>query len=116
MIKQTRTYLALASLFVFCKMLVKSIYMNMAGRNNRERTDTLAKEFGQQMLAAVGAHLQVKGTPPALIPGRPYILISNHASHFDIPAVYAALPYSIRMITKKELFDIPFFPARAHEA
>lgn len=40
---------------------------------------------------------------------RPYIIMSNHASLYDIPLIYAALPGSIRMIAKKELFRIPFW-------
>ena len=41
---------------------------------------------------------------------RPYIIISNHLSHFDIPLIYATFPKeSIRMIAKKELFYIPIF-------
>lgn len=42
--------------------------------------------------------------------GRPYIVMSNHLSHFDIPLIYTAFPKEvIGMIAKKELFDIPFF-------
>jgi len=41
---------------------------------------------------------------------RPYIIMSNHLSHFDIPLIYAAFPgASVRMIAKKELFRIPIF-------
>lgn len=41
---------------------------------------------------------------------RPYIIMSNHASHLDIPLIYAAFPRdTIRMIAKKELFRIPIF-------
>lgn len=44
------------------------------------------------------------------LPGRPYIIVSNHASHFDIPLIYEAFPEaSIRMIAKKELFYLPIF-------
>lgn len=41
---------------------------------------------------------------------RPYIIMSNHSSHFDIPLLYATFPNDIiAMIAKKELFRIPFF-------
>ena len=43
-------------------------------------------------------------------PGRPYIIMSNHASHFDIPLIYATFSgETIGMIAKKELFKIPLF-------
>jgi 1-acyl-sn-glycerol-3-phosphate acyltransferase len=33
--------------------------------------------------------------------------MSNHSSLYDIPLIFMALPGNIRMVTKKELFDIP---------
>lgn len=38
-----------------------------------------------------------------------YVFIANHQSFFDIPALYAGLPFSLSFIAKKELFFIPFF-------
>jgi len=41
---------------------------------------------------------------------RPYIIMSNHASHFDIPLLYVTFPQDVvAMIAKKELFRIPFW-------
>jgi 1-acyl-sn-glycerol-3-phosphate acyltransferase len=46
----------------------------------------------------------------AAIPaGRPVILMSNHSSLYDIPLIFTALPGSIRMLTKKELFRVPIW-------
>ena len=39
--------------------------------------------------------------------GRRYIIMSPHASHYDIPVSFVSLPGSIRMLAKKELFSIP---------
>lgn len=116
-LKKSRIYIALVCLFAFIKLLVTSIYVNITGKNTRALTDTLAKNFGNEMLAAVHATLTVNGKLPPILPGRSYIIISTHASHFDIPAVFAGLPLSIRMIAKKELFRIPFFgkALRRHE-
>jgi len=45
-----------------------------------------------------------------LDPTRPYVFMSNHASHFDILAVVAALPeMQLRWVAKRELADIPIF-------
>ena len=38
-----------------------------------------------------------------------YVFVANHQSFFDIPALYAGLPFSLSFIAKKELFFIPFF-------
>ncbi len=41
---------------------------------------------------------------------RPYIIMSNHLSHFDIPLLYVTFPKDIiAMIAKKELFRIPIW-------
>lgn len=42
-------------------------------------------------------------------PGKPYIIMSNHSSLCDIPLIFATMPGSIRMLTKKELFDVPIW-------
>jgi len=42
-----------------------------------------------------------------LEPGKPYIIMSNHSSLCDIPLIFATMPGSIRMLTKRELFDVP---------
>src|SRR5262249_7803527 len=41
---------------------------------------------------------------------RAYVYMSNHQSHLDIPMLYATLPSpTIRMLGKKELFQIPIW-------
>lgn len=42
-------------------------------------------------------------------PGKRYIVMCNHRSHYDIPLSVLAVPASIRMLTKKELFKVPLW-------
>jgi len=42
-------------------------------------------------------------------PGKRYIIMSNHRSHYDIPLLTLTMPGSLRMLTKKELFKIPIY-------
>jgi 1-acyl-sn-glycerol-3-phosphate acyltransferase len=45
-----------------------------------------------------------------LDPTKPYVFMSNHASHFDVLAVVAALPeFQLRWVAKRELAEIPIF-------
>jgi 1-acyl-sn-glycerol-3-phosphate acyltransferase len=55
--------------------------------------------------------VEVDGTRRTrLDPTKPYVFMSNHASHFDVLAVIAALPeFQLRWVAKKELADIPIF-------
>ena len=49
-------------------------------------------------------------------PGESYIVVSNHQSHYDIPAAYAAFGPRLRMAAKTELFGIPFMGAAMRAA
>lgn len=42
-------------------------------------------------------------------PGKRYIVMCNHRSHYDIPLMMLSIPGSVRMLTKKELFKVPLW-------
>lgn len=42
-------------------------------------------------------------------PGQRYVILSNHQSHFDIPALVTSLGVPYRWVIKKELRGIPLF-------
>lgn len=42
-------------------------------------------------------------------PAKPYVVVSNHQSMADIPAVHATLGLNLKWVMKKELSDIPIF-------
>ena len=44
-----------------------------------------------------------------IAPDRSYVVMSNHQSAFDIPALAATLPLSWRFVAKRELTRIPIF-------
>jgi len=43
-----------------------------------------------------------------LNPARTYIFVSNHQSIYDIPVIFANLPYQLRIIAKESLGSFPF--------
>jgi 1-acyl-sn-glycerol-3-phosphate acyltransferase len=93
----------------FFGLISYSLYMALVRNKSREDTDKRAKLWAKHMFEAVKGTYQFKGELPNFKDGRPYIIISNHSSHYDIPAVFATIPASVRMVGKKELFKIPFF-------
>lgn len=79
------------------------------GTLDRQTVDERARWFGRKVvemleidLVATGAHQVPRD--------RAVVYMSNHQSHLDIPMLYATLPSpTIRMLGKKELFQIPLW-------
>lgn len=51
--------------------------------------------------------MQVSGLE-RLVPGRTYVFVANHQSIYDIPVIFASLPYQLRIIAKESLGRFPF--------
>ncbi|MBI2373585.1 MAG: 1-acyl-sn-glycerol-3-phosphate acyltransferase [Deltaproteobacteria bacterium] len=68
----------------------------------------VARVWGRGALAIAGVRLVVEGLD-AVDGSRAHLLMSTHTSHFDTPALYAALPFPVRFVAKKELTYLPIF-------
>lgn len=42
-------------------------------------------------------------------PARSYLVMSNHQSHYDVAVIYYVLGSAVRMVAKRELFNVPVF-------
>jgi len=63
-------------------------------------------DWSRDILKAAGTPVVAEGLE--LIPkDQPVIYVSNHSSMFDIWALFATLPGSVRFVAKRELFRIP---------
>ncbi len=77
------------------------------GGLDRHAVDERARWFGRRVVELLDVDLVTTGAG-RVPPGRAYVYMSNHQSHLDIPMLYASLPSpTIRMLAKKELFNIP---------
>lgn len=63
-------------------------------------------DWARQLLAAAGTPVSVDGLE-RIPPGQPVVYASNHSSIFDIWALAATLPGSVRFVAKQELVKIP---------
>ncbi len=66
-----------------------------------------ARAWSWLILATTGVSVEVEGLQ-RLEPGRTYIFVSNHQSIYDIPVIFAALPFQLRIIAKESLGSFPF--------
>lgn len=72
------------------------------------RTGRLFRWFGGLVTRLNAAwHLTISGRMPE-DPRRPFVVVSNHQSFGDIPAI-SRLPWEMKWIVKKELFGVPLF-------
>lgn len=69
-------------------------------------TDEYIKEFWQLQFDEAHASLYVTGRQ-LLDTKQTYLFMSNHESWLDIPAMFAAVPGSLRMVAKSGLMQIP---------
>ena len=75
----------------------------------RRAIDDRTRWFGRRVIELLDIRLDARGAE-RVPPGRAYVYMSNHQSHLDIPVHYATLPSpTIRMLAKKELFQIPLW-------
>ena len=106
-----RTYWSLAkSVFVTFYISGHTVVRSFFGPASREKSDQLLRMWASKLFKYVDLTYEVEGLELLEYEeNRAYIIMSNHASAYDIPLIYNAMPGSIRMIAKKELFKFPIW-------
>lgn len=66
-----------------------------------------ARAWSWLILKSSGVRVKVEGLD-RLDRSRSYVFAANHQSVFDIPVVFASLPFQLRIIAKESLGKIPF--------
>jgi 1-acyl-sn-glycerol-3-phosphate acyltransferase len=85
------------------------------GRLSRETCDQRLESWSSHVMRNLAIALTVRGREN-LAPGTTYVVMSNHQSHYDIAVLYDILGGNVRMVAKKELFDLPVFGRAIREA
>jgi len=65
-----------------------------------------ARAWSWLILKTTGVRVAVEGLD-RIEPGKTYIFVSNHQSIYDIPVIFASLPYQLRIIAKASLAHFP---------
>jgi len=66
-----------------------------------------ARAWAWLILATTGVDVEVRGLE-RVKRGETYVFISNHQSIYDIPVIFASLPFQLRIIAKESLGRFPF--------
>jgi len=72
-----------------------------------------ARAWSWLILKTSGVEVAVEGLE-RLDPSRSYVFAANHQSIYDIPIVFASLPFQLRIIAKESLGRIPFMGWHLH--
>ncbi len=64
-----------------------------------------AQVWSRLILKTTGVRVTVNGAPPAQAS---YVFAANHQSFYDIPVIFASLPFSLRIPAKASLGQFPF--------
>jgi 1-acyl-sn-glycerol-3-phosphate acyltransferase len=75
---------------------------------SQRRTEFFVRIWRDIILKAAGVKTRSTGVEKIRRDGS-YAVVSNHQSHFDILALLAEIPLTLRFIAKKELRKIPLF-------
>ena len=66
-----------------------------------------ARAWSRLILRTTGVRVRVTGLE-RLDPARSYVFAANHQSIYDIPILFASLPFQLRIISKESIGKIPF--------
>lgn len=80
-----------------------------AGTLTIREGDEKLRSWAAKVLQRADARLEISGTESIDWERGPYIVVSNHQSMYDIPVLFQALPLSLRMAAKQELFKTPIW-------
>lgn len=85
------------------------------GTLTRENIDRRMQWWGEAIRRYADVDFTAHGVE-SIPEGETFVMMSNHESLFDVPMIYRAIPRTIRMVTKKELFRIPIWGRALRES
>jgi 1-acyl-sn-glycerol-3-phosphate acyltransferase len=102
-------------LSMFCCTFYHSVRLVLAGLRGVPFVpggihDQVPRDYGQSLIRWNRLDVRAEGLAHAR-GGAPCVYVSNHPSWFDIPALLAVLPGSLRFVAKQGLMRVPLFGA-----
>lgn len=97
------------------RISVPTIYDALRGGADMRVCDKRLDSWSRHLIEQAQVNIETAGRGH-IEPGKSYVVMSNHQSHYDIPVLFQSLGLSIRMVAKKELFRIPIMGGGMHGA
>jgi len=90
------------------RISVPTIWQGLRGSLTAEACDRRLAQWSGAIVRRASIDLRVEGAAHAAR-DESYVLMSNHQSLYDVPVIYQALDRRIRMVAKRELFQVPIW-------
>jgi 1-acyl-sn-glycerol-3-phosphate acyltransferase len=114
-LSRLRAYLLIDPLIILTTAVFGSLSLLASIFDKSGRTQhAIARLWARILLAVSGARVRVEGLEK-LQKDTPYVLVANHSSYMDIPAVLQ-IPLQIRFFAKQGLFRIPLLGGHLRRA
>jgi 1-acyl-sn-glycerol-3-phosphate acyltransferase len=116
LVSKLRGYLVIAPLIVLATMVMGAVstfasFLDPSGN----RSHRIARLWSRMLIWISGMRVEAEGIEK-IVPGRGYVIASNHLSLMDTPLVMAHIPLQFRFLAKKGLFRIPFIGGHLRRA
>ncbi|HMA97481.1 MAG TPA: lysophospholipid acyltransferase family protein [Polyangiaceae bacterium] len=101
-------WIAVKTVFSTVRFSTMTLVSGHRGQLTPQRADTIIRRWAQALLDHAELGVEVSGLE-RIRPNETYVVMSNHQSLYDIPALTVGVPLTLRIVAKSELFRIPLW-------
>ncbi len=107
--------LTLSNIYETLAISVPTVVDAALGRVEKTVCDERLAGWGTRLVENADMTVAITGREN-VTPGKAFLVMSNHQSHYDVPVLFHVLGANIRMVAKIELFKVPIFGKAMREA
>lgn len=100
--------LSLKTVYETLAISAPTVFDGLRGTITKESCDERLEQWASKVVQHTEMMISVSGREH-IDPKQTYLVMSNHQSHYDVAVIYYVLGSKIRMVAKRELFEVPVF-------